>query len=214
MAYDPMFPRGNPVTEPPAEDKALGQLVGEVVSEMGTLVRQEIALAKVETKEELSKAAKAGGMFGAVAVTGHMALLFLSLALAWLLSQAINLAASFAIVGILYALRRSCLLWPPRSRRDHQSRSATDRRNLEGGCAVGQSAEELRDQIAATREDLGVTVDAISDHVNPARIVQRRKDRISSRWSAARESVMGSVSDLGGSSIRRRHGQLRRRRWL
>jgi uncharacterized membrane protein YqjE len=90
-------------------EKPLGQLMGDVVSEMGTLVRQEIALAKVETKEELTKAGKVAGMFGGAAVAGHMALLFLSLALAWLLGQAINRAAAFAIVGILYALAAGLL---------------------------------------------------------------------------------------------------------
>jgi uncharacterized protein YjbJ (UPF0337 family) len=71
---------------------------------------------------------------------------------------------------------------------------------------MGQSAEELRQQIAETRGELGLTVDAISDHVSPARIVQRRKDRVASRWNAAKgsvmgakESVMGSASNLGSS---------------
>ena len=32
---------------------------------------------------------------------------------------------------------------------------------------MGQSAEELRRGIAETRDDLGTTVDAISDHVSP-----------------------------------------------
>ena len=45
-------------------EKSLGQLMGDVVSDVGTLVRQEIALAKVETKEELGKAGKAAGAFG------------------------------------------------------------------------------------------------------------------------------------------------------
>jgi hypothetical protein len=64
---------------------------------------------------------------------------------------------------------------------------------------MGQSAEELRQQIAETREDLEVTVEAIGDHVSPSRIVQRRKDRVTSRWMAAKESVMGTASDLGSS---------------
>ena len=158
-------------------------------------MRQEIALAKVETKEELTKVGKAAGMVGAAVVAAHMALLFLSLALAWLLSQAINRAAAFAIVGVLYAAAAGLL---GRNRQEassiDQPGTSTDRRNLEGGCPVGQSAEELRLQIAATREDLGTTVDAISDHVSPSRIVQRRKNRVASRWIAARESVMGTAS--------------------
>jgi uncharacterized membrane protein YqjE len=85
-------------------EQSLGQLMGEVVSDVGTLVRQEIELAKVETKEELGKAGKVAGTFGGAAMAAYMALLFLSLALAWLLSQTINRALSFAIVGLLYAV--------------------------------------------------------------------------------------------------------------
>jgi uncharacterized membrane protein YqjE len=90
-------------SETVAAEKPLGALMGDVVTEMGTLVRQEIALAKVETKEELSKAGKAAGMGAAAVIAAHMALLFLSLALAWVLNQAINRALAFAIVGVLYA---------------------------------------------------------------------------------------------------------------
>jgi hypothetical protein len=64
---------------------------------------------------------------------------------------------------------------------------------------MGQSAEELREQIVATREDLGGTVDAIGDHVSPSRVVQRRKDRLAARWSSAKESVMGTTSNVGAS---------------
>ncbi len=94
---------GSPALGDDAE-KSLGQLMGDVVAEMGTLVRQEIALAKVETKEEIGKTGKAAGLFGGAALAGHMALLFLSLALAWLLSQVMNRALAFAVVGVLYAL--------------------------------------------------------------------------------------------------------------
>jgi hypothetical protein len=64
---------------------------------------------------------------------------------------------------------------------------------------VGQSAEELRSQIAATRGELGNTVDAISEHVSPSRIVQRRKERVTSRLAAAKASVMGSASSMQSS---------------
>jgi uncharacterized membrane protein YqjE len=84
-------------------DKPLGELMGDVVAELGTLVRQEIALAKLETKEELSKAGKVAGMASAAVVAGHMALIFLSLGLAWVMSQAVNRALAFALVGVLYA---------------------------------------------------------------------------------------------------------------
>jgi uncharacterized membrane protein YqjE len=91
-------------------DRPLGQLLADMTSEMGTLVRQEIQLAKVETKEEVTRAGKAVGMLGGAAIAAHMALLFLSLALAWLLDQAMNRALAFAIVGVLYAIGAAVLL--------------------------------------------------------------------------------------------------------
>jgi hypothetical protein len=65
---------------------------------------------------------------------------------------------------------------------------------------MGQSAEELRREIAGTRENIGYTVEEISDHVSPARIVERRKERVRSRWASAKESVVGSAGDLRSSS--------------
>jgi hypothetical protein len=97
-------------------DKPLSALMGDMVSEMGTLVRQEIALAKVETKEELGKAGQAAGMGAGAALAGHMALLFLSFALAWLLAQAMNTALAFLIVGIIYAATAGLLALGARKR--------------------------------------------------------------------------------------------------
>jgi uncharacterized membrane protein YqjE len=95
---------GSRAATPVAErSKPLGELLGDMASEMGTLVRQEIALAKVETKEELARAGKVAGMLGGAGLAAYMALLFLSLALAWLLDQAMNRALAFAVVGLLYA---------------------------------------------------------------------------------------------------------------
>jgi hypothetical protein len=97
-------------------DKPLSALMGDMVSDMGTLVRQEIALAKVETKEELVKAGQAAGMGAGAALAGHMALLFLSFALAWLLAQAMNTALAFLIVGIIYAATAGLLALGARKR--------------------------------------------------------------------------------------------------
>jgi hypothetical protein len=49
---------------------SVGELIGEVTRDMSTLMRQELALAKAEVKEEAVKAARAGGMLGAAGVAG------------------------------------------------------------------------------------------------------------------------------------------------
>ncbi len=91
-------------TEPKRADLSLGDLAAELSEEISTLFRKEVELAKTEAREELGYAGKAAGFFGAAAVAGWLALLLLSLALAWLLDQELNTALSFAIVGALWAI--------------------------------------------------------------------------------------------------------------
>lgn len=89
--------------QPDAQDP-LAELLRTATSDMSTLFRQELQLAKVELKEDGRKAGKVAGMFGAAAVTGHLALIFVSLALAWLLDQFMPRALAFLIVGVIYGI--------------------------------------------------------------------------------------------------------------
>ncbi len=61
---------------------------------------------------------------------------------------------------------------------------------------MGKSPEELRSDIARTRDNLSGTLDAIEDRVVPGRIVERRKEQFRSRLSSVKETVMGSADDL------------------
>jgi len=97
-------------TEPKQADKSLGELVAEMSAELSSLMRAEVQLAKVELKEEVTKAGKAGGMFGAGAVTGYFALLFASLALAWLLDQVMPTSLAFFLVAVLYGVAAAVLI--------------------------------------------------------------------------------------------------------
>jgi gas vesicle protein len=55
--------------------------------------------------------------------------------------------------------------------------------------------EELRRQIADTRQGLSSTLDNIEDRVSPTRIRERRTAQIKSRFSRLRDSVMGSSEE-------------------
>lgn len=90
--------------EPKAADRSLGELFAEMATEMGDLVRTELELAKTETKEEVAKAGKAGGMFAGAGLEGYFALLFLSVALAYLLDAVLARPLAFAIVAVLHAI--------------------------------------------------------------------------------------------------------------
>jgi gas vesicle protein len=62
---------------------------------------------------------------------------------------------------------------------------------------MGQSAEELRHDIESTRSDLGETLQAIGDRVSPARMMERRKNRVLYSIHNVRDRVMGTASDTG-----------------
>jgi len=96
--------------EPKQPEKSLGELFSSMTADLSTLMRKEVELAKVEMKEEAGHAAKAGGILGAGALTAYLALLFSSLALAWLLDQWIPRALAFLIVGIIYGIAAAVLL--------------------------------------------------------------------------------------------------------
>ncbi len=93
---------GGQVRDP--SDVSVGQLMGDISRDLSTLMRQELELAKVEMKQEASKAAKGAGMLGGAGVAGYLTILFLSLALAWALSAPVGAGWAHLIVGALWAL--------------------------------------------------------------------------------------------------------------
>ena len=96
-----------PRTEAPTSDaQGLGSIVGNIASDITTLVRQEAELAKTELKEEASKASKAAGLFGGAGAAAHIGALLLSLALALGLADwlDLDLAWTTLIVGVIWLL--------------------------------------------------------------------------------------------------------------
>ena len=92
-----------------AEDRSLSELVSEVTTEVGNLFRKEVELARVETSEQVSRAAKAGGMLGAAAVVGFLDLILFAFAAAWALSEIVPEGVAFLIVGVLFAIVAAAL---------------------------------------------------------------------------------------------------------
>ena len=90
----------------PEVNKSLGELLGEVTTDISTLMRQEVALAKAEMKQEATKTGKAAGMMGAAGYAGHFVVLFLSFAAWWGLSELIgdHIATAALIVAIVWAV--------------------------------------------------------------------------------------------------------------
>ncbi len=91
-------------TSTSADERSLGQIVGDLTNDLTTLVKQELALAKTELKEEAGKAGKGAGMLGGAGVAGLLALMLGSFALAYLLDNWMPVELAFLIVAILWAI--------------------------------------------------------------------------------------------------------------
>lgn len=83
---------------------SLGQLVGDVTRDLSTLMRQELALARAELKQEASKTAKGAGAMGGAGFAGYMTVLFLSVALWWALSHLVGHGWSALIVAVVWGI--------------------------------------------------------------------------------------------------------------
>jgi hypothetical protein len=103
---------------------SLPQLVGEVTRDMSRLVRQEMDLAKAELRQQAKTTGRAAGMFGAAGFAGYMMLLFLSIALWWGLSDAIDSGwgAALIVAGIWAVI--AAMLFAVARRRVRQMRGA------------------------------------------------------------------------------------------
>jgi hypothetical protein len=89
---------------PDAPAPSLGELLGEVSSDLSELVRQELALAKAEATQTATRAGKGVGMLGGAAVSGFFVLLFLSVAGWWALGNVIGRSWSALVVMLVWAI--------------------------------------------------------------------------------------------------------------
>jgi len=96
--------------EPKQPDLSLGELFGKFTSDMGTLFRKEVELARVETREELQTAARASGMLVGGLLLAYMALLLMSFAAVWALDEVMPIALAFVIVGAVHAIVAAVLV--------------------------------------------------------------------------------------------------------
>jgi hypothetical protein len=82
--------------------RSLGEIVGDITQDMSTLIRQEMDLATSEMKREVTKLGKGAGMFGGAGAAGYLTLIFLSLALTYLLDNWMPVELAALIVALLW----------------------------------------------------------------------------------------------------------------
>ena len=85
------------------ENKPLGDLFGELASEMSNLVRQEVALAKVEMTQKAKRVGRNVGYLVIGGAVGYAALLAVIAAVIMLLDRLMPAWGAALLVGILIA---------------------------------------------------------------------------------------------------------------
>ncbi|MFF7555485.1 phage holin family protein [Streptomyces olivaceus] len=91
------------------QDRSVNQLLSAVTTDLQTLFRQEVELAKAEVRDEASRAGKAAGMFGGAGFAGYMVLLFLSLAAMLGLANVIDGGWAALVVAALWGIAGALL---------------------------------------------------------------------------------------------------------
>jgi hypothetical protein len=89
---------------PEVSDRSVGDLIGNVTRDLSTLMRQELALAQAEIKQEVAKTAKGAGAMSGAAAAGYFVLLFLSIALWAGLSNVLDSGWAGLIVALVWAV--------------------------------------------------------------------------------------------------------------
>jgi len=88
--------------ETDVRDVSLGDLVGDILADVSSLMRKEIELAKAEIRQEATKAGKGVGMLGGATLAGYFTLLFASLTLMFVLDLIMPLSVAALIVTVLW----------------------------------------------------------------------------------------------------------------
>ncbi len=91
-------------TQPKRAEMSLGELFSEMTSELSSLFRKEVELAKTEGRDEVRRASVAVGWFGGTGVAALIVLTMLSFAGAWLLDDVMPRSLAFAVVAAFWAV--------------------------------------------------------------------------------------------------------------
>ena len=79
-------------------------MFSDVAADLSTLMRQEVELAKAEVRQSASRAGKGAGMLAGAGVSGHMVLIFVSVAAWWALGETTGHGWSALIIGAIWLI--------------------------------------------------------------------------------------------------------------
>ena len=98
-----------PTMPAPDSRATVGELFSEVAEDLSTLMRQEVELAKAELRQSAIRAGKGAGLLAGASVSGHMVLLFASVAAWWGIGDATGHGWSALIVAAIWLVIAAAL---------------------------------------------------------------------------------------------------------
>jgi uncharacterized membrane protein YqjE len=128
---------------PPFEEASLGDLLGRLSDDVTLLFRQEVELAKLELKHELSVASKAAAFLAGGVIVALFAVLLLAMAASWGLAEVMAPGLAFLIVGLVIAVIAAVSVATGRKRM--QQVDATPRRTID---TLQRDRDEISERIS------------------------------------------------------------------
>ncbi len=123
-------------------DRSLPAIVKDLSADLGRLMQSEIALAKTELQQNISRIGKGAGLFGGAGVVGIFAVEFLLLAAMFGIAVALPFWAAALIVGVVLAIAAGVL-------------AMTGKKDLAGVSVVPkQTIENVKTDIKAVKDDV------------------------------------------------------------
>jgi Putative Actinobacterial Holin-X, holin superfamily III len=140
----PAEPASPELRTPDGSRPSVGELFSDVASDLSTLMRQEIELAKAEIRQSAVTAGKGAGMLAGAGISGHMVLLFVSVAAWWGLGDSIGHGWSALIIGAIWLVIAAIL-------------GLAGRREISAVSGVPQTAQTVKKIPAAARGNEGTS---------------------------------------------------------
>ncbi|NAZ77127.1 phage holin family protein [Kineococcus sp. T13] len=88
----------------PQQERSIGEIFSSITTELSTLVRQEIALAKTELRQDAKNAGRGAGMLAGAGVAGHLFLISLTALAILAIGHLIGHAWAALIVTVVWAV--------------------------------------------------------------------------------------------------------------
>jgi Na+/melibiose symporter-like transporter len=130
-------------TSPPAAERpSIGELLSDISTDLSTLMRQEVALAKAELTQSAKQAGKGAGMLAGAGVAGHFVLLFISIWLWWSIGDKTGHGWSALIVAALWAIIAAVLA----------ARGRKEMKNVNGVPRTADTVKKIPSAVAGNEE--------------------------------------------------------------